>query len=113
VAGPTVGGWLDDFATSSSFFDPFSCASFVRHSSDNLNLSQFCRPGIDAASATALASSGTEANARWAALDRRLTAEAPIVPLFTRRALLLVSRRVGNAQTHQLLAPLLDQFWVR
>jgi hypothetical protein len=38
---------------------------------------------------------------------------APLIPLFIRRTLLLVSDRVGNAQTHQELGPLLDQFWVR
>jgi hypothetical protein len=27
--------------------------------------------------------------------------------------LMLVSDRVGNAQVHQQLGPLLDQFWVR
>ena len=61
----------------------------------------------------ALAARGTEANARWAALDRRVTAAAPVVPLFNRRTVMLVSHRAGNAPTHQLLGPLLDQFWVR
>jgi hypothetical protein len=40
-------------------------------------------------------------------------AAAPTIPLFSRRALLLVAHRVGNAQMHQVLGPLLDQFWVR
>ena len=40
-------------------------------------------------------------------------AAAPAIPLFNRRSLLLVSDRVGNAQTHPELGPLLDQFWVR
>ena len=61
----------------------------------------------------ALAARGTEANARWAELDRQVLAAAPAVPLFTRRNLMLVSDRVGNAQVHQQLGPLLDQFWVR
>ena len=56
---------------------------------------------------------GADANARWAALDRKLLAASPAVPLFSRRMLLLVSDRVGNAQLHQTLGPLLDQFWVR
>jgi peptide/nickel transport system substrate-binding protein len=106
-------GWIADFATSSSFFDPFSCRWLVPRSVLNENVSQFCDPRIDAASAAALEGGGADANARWAALDRRVTDRAPLVPLFTRRALLLVSRRVGNAQMHQLLGPLLDQFWVR
>jgi hypothetical protein len=36
-----------------------------------------------------------------------------VVPLFTRRTLLLVSDRVGNPGMHLALGPLLDQFWVR
>ena len=68
---------------------------------------------MDAGVRRRLAAHGTEANARWAALDRRVLAAAPAVPLFNRRSLLLVSDRVGNAQMHQQLGPLLDQFWVR
>ena len=61
----------------------------------------------------ALAARGTEANAQWAALDRRVLGRSSSGPLFTRRSLLLFSDRVGNAQMHQALGPLLDQFWVR
>ena len=68
---------------------------------------------MDADHAAALAAHGTDANARWAALDRQVMAAAPTIPLFSRRALLLVAHRVGNAQMHQVLGPLLDQFWVR
>ena len=106
-------GWIDDFLTPSSFFDPFTCAHLVRNSSANENISQFCDPAVDAAYDAALAARGTEANARWAALDRRVAAASPAIPLFNRRTLLLVSDRVGNAQMHLALGPLLDQFWVR
>ena len=34
------------------------------------------------------------------------------LPLSNRRALLLTADRVGGAQMHSLLGPLLDQFWV-
>ena len=105
--------WLTDFLTPSNFFDPLSCTGLVQHSLRNSNYAGFCDPAIDAAHADAAAARGPEANARWAALDRRVMAAAPWVPLFSRRGLLLVSDRVGNAQTHQLLGPLLDQFWVR
>jgi hypothetical protein len=40
-------------------------------------------------------------------------AASPAIPVFNRRTLLLVSDRLGNAQMHQELGPLLDQFWVR
>src|SRR3954447_3815770 len=106
-------GWIDDFLTPSSFFAPFRCAELVPDSVTNANPSEFCDRGLDAAYAAALAARGTDANARWAALDRRVLAASPTVPVFNRRTLLLVSDRLGNAQMHQELGPLLDQFWVR
>jgi peptide/nickel transport system substrate-binding protein len=106
-------GWIADYLTPSSFFDPFRCAHFVRNSRTNENVSQFCDHAVDAGYDAALAARGAGANARWAALDRRVSAAAPAIPLFNRRTLLLVSDRVGNAQMQQQLGPLLDQFWVR
>jgi peptide/nickel transport system substrate-binding protein len=105
--------WSDDYPTPSSFFEPFSCANFVPNSAANLNPSQFCDHALDAGVTAALAAHGADANAQWAALDRKLLAAAPAVPLFSRRMLLLVSDRVGNAQLNPTLGPLLDQFWVR
>ncbi len=84
----------------------------VRGSLANQNFSQFCDHAVDAGYYAALAAHGTEANARWAALDRQVMAAAPTIPLFNRRAMLLASDRVGNAQMHVLLGPLLDQFWI-
>ena len=105
-------GWIADFLTPSTFFEPFRCAQFVPYSVDNFNVSQFCDHALDADYDAALAARGVDANARWAALDRRLSAASPAIPLFNRRTLLLVSDRVGNAQVHELLGPMLDQFWV-
>jgi ABC-type oligopeptide transport system substrate-binding subunit len=82
-------------------------------SSANGNVSQFCDRAIDAAADAATAAQGADANARWAALDHRLLAAAPAVPLFSQRSVMLLSDRVGNAQMHPELGPLLDQFWVR
>ena len=97
----------------SNFFDPFTCGHVVRNSGDNVNPSEFCDRAVEAGNDAALAARGSDANARWALLDRRVLAAAPVVPLFTRRSLMLLSDRVGNAQMHQALGPLLDQFWVR
>jgi peptide/nickel transport system substrate-binding protein len=105
--------WVTDYLTPSSFFDPFSCSEARRNPDNTATPSRFCDRGVEAADRAALAARGTEANTRWAALDRRVTAASPAIPLFTRRTLLLVSDRVGNAQTHEQLGPLLDQFWVR
>jgi hypothetical protein len=40
---------------------------------------------VDAGYDAALAARGVEANARWAALDRRVSAASPAIPLFNRR----------------------------
>jgi peptide/nickel transport system substrate-binding protein len=105
--------WIADFLTPSSFFASFTCGDLLRNPRNTVNPSQFCDHAVDAGYDAALAARGTEANARWAAFDRRVLAAAPAVPLFNRRTLLLVSDRVGNPQVHQELGPLLDQFWVR
>ena len=101
--------WGADFLSPSGFFESFRCD---RPASAGVNFSRFCNHAVDAGFDAAHAAHGTEANARWAALDRRVAAASPAIPLFNRRALLLVSDRVGDAQTHILLGPLLDQFWV-
>jgi peptide/nickel transport system substrate-binding protein len=104
--------WIADYLTPSSFFDPFTCSDLSLGPLVTANLSQFCDHDVDAARDAALAAPGSEANTRWAAVDRRVLAAAPAIPLFNRRTVLLVSDRVGNAQMHQELGPLLDQFWV-
>ena len=104
--------WIADFLAPSSFFEPFTCRDLVRNPRNTSNPSQFCVHSFDADYDAALAAQGSDANAGWAAFDRRVLAAAPAIPLFNRRTLLLVSDRVGNAQTHQEVGPLLDQFWV-
>jgi ABC-type oligopeptide transport system substrate-binding subunit len=65
----------------------------VRNSRANENFSEFCDHAVDADYAAALAAYGPRANTRWAALDRQVMAASPAIPLFNRRALLLVSDR--------------------
>jgi peptide/nickel transport system substrate-binding protein len=103
-------GWVDDYLTASSFFEPFSCAARGPGAYDP---SQFCAPSVDAEARRAVAAGEPAADARWSALDRRLLAAAPLVPLFTPREAVLVSDRVGNVQIQPALGPLLDQMWVR
>jgi peptide/nickel transport system substrate-binding protein len=107
-------GWLADSLTPSNFFGPsFTCGQLVRRSGANNNLSQFCDPAVDAGYDAALSARGTDANARWAAVDRLVLAAAPAIPLYNARTLILLSDRVGHAQMNLQLGPLLDQFWVR
>jgi peptide/nickel transport system substrate-binding protein len=108
-----IGSLRATIATASSFFEPFSCDQFVPASGDSENIAEFCDPAVDSGRDAALAAQGAQANARWAALERRVLASAPAVPLFNPRNLMLVSDRVGNVQIHPGLGPLLDQLWVR
>jgi peptide/nickel transport system substrate-binding protein len=49
----------------------------------------------------------------WSAVDRRVTALAPWVPLVSFQIVDFVSARVGNYQFHPLWGILLDQLWVQ
>jgi hypothetical protein len=53
------------------------------------------------------------ANAAWAAIDRRITGMAAWVPLVNLRAVVVVSRRVGNVQSNPGWGIRLGQMWVR
>jgi peptide/nickel transport system substrate-binding protein len=78
-----------------------------------LNVSHLCDRRLDRQVDRALAMEPAEAAGAWAAADRRVTDLAAVVPLTTRRSVVLVSRRVGNVQTHGQWFTLLDQMWVR
>ncbi len=105
--------WDADFLTASKFFLGFNCGLLRQDPRNTVNPGQLCDPALDARYDGALAAEGNDANARWAGLDRRVLATAPVIPLFNDRTVILVSDRVGDAPTHELLGPLLDQFWIR
>ena len=54
-----------------------------------------------------------ECSQRWVEIGRELVDQAPWVPLYNPRALVVVSARVGNYQFHPLWQLLIDQLWVR
>jgi len=109
--------WYNDYPAPSDFVVPlFSCRSFIRDDSVNLNLSEFCDHQIDAQITRALAAQARSPNAAaslWAHVDRELADQAPWVPLFNARQLVVLSARVGNYQFHPFWQLLLDQLWVR
>ena len=88
--------WSADYPSPNNFFTPLlNCSAFVPASPHNDNLAEFCDPAIDAAVRSAVAAGGIAPAgiaSRWAAIDRRITASAPIVPLFTGAYLGVVSR---------------------
>ena len=109
--------WYQDYPAPADFVDPLlSCGSFVRANPLNLNDAQFCDPRIDARARQAESleqADPARAAARWAAVDRQLTGQAPWVPLYNPRDLTVLSARVGNYQFHPYWNVLIDQLWVR
>jgi YVTN family beta-propeller protein len=109
--------WDEDYPAPWDFFGPlFSCHSFIPGNPANLNDSEFCSPRIDTQFRQALAAqAGSPDAARllWADIDREIVDQAPWVPLYNRRALVMLSARVGNYQFHPLWELLIDQLWVR
>ena len=110
-------GWHADTLAASNFLQPiFTCASFVPKSAANLNLFEYCDPGLDAKmkeAAALQASDPVRANDLWAEVDRALVDRAVALPWGSAPNRVLVSERVGNYQSHTLWGTLLDQLWVK
>jgi hypothetical protein len=101
-----INGWTADTAGPSTFVAPFVCAHAVDYT-------RFCDRRLQARIERAATVRGTEAQADWRDVFKRLSDAAVAVPLINRRALMLVSKRVGNYQHHPLFGTLYDQLWVR
>jgi ABC-type transport system substrate-binding protein/DNA-binding SARP family transcriptional activator len=105
-------GWGADYLSPSTFIESqFTCAALAGPSP--LNFSGLCDRTLDGLVDRALDTPPAEAAGAWAAADRRVTNLAPVVPMTSRRSVVLVSKRVGNVQTHGQWFTLLDQMWVR
>jgi peptide/nickel transport system substrate-binding protein len=109
--------WYQDFPAPSDFIGPlFTCRSFLPGNPANINDSEFCNRLIDAQTIRARALESRNPNAAgslWARIDRELADQAPWVPLYNPRALVVLSARVGNYQFHPFWTLLIDQLWVR
>jgi peptide/nickel transport system substrate-binding protein len=104
---PQIGlnGWIADSPDSGAFM-----RALVGCDGD-FNLSSFCDPQIDAAIDRADAA-GAEGSPAWAEIERQIAEAAPVVPLATRRYVVVTSSRTGYVQFHPFYGPLLDQTWV-
>jgi peptide/nickel transport system substrate-binding protein len=113
--GPT--GWFADRLMTSNFFTPlFTCRAFTPNSGTNTNFSEYCNRRLDAKIEQATATESTDptrAAKLWAEIDRIVVDEALGLPWANPRNAALVSKRVGNYQSHPLLGTLLDQLWVK
>jgi ABC-type transport system substrate-binding protein/DNA-binding SARP family transcriptional activator/streptogramin lyase len=109
--------WYADYPAPWDFFGLlFSCQSLLLGNPANLNPSEYCSPRIDAQVQQALADQARSPDAArllWANIDREIAGQAPWVPLYNPRALVVLSARVRNYQFHPLWGLLIDQLWVR
>ena len=91
-------GWGSDYPAASQFLSMFRCQDAA---SANVSASQLGNHALDRAISNALDAQSTDSpstSASWAEIDRRVMELAPWVPLVNPRAVVVVSRRVGNVQ---------------
>jgi len=75
----------------------FLCHSFLPDNPANLNAAEFCNQRIDL----------------WTRIDHEIVGQAPWVPVYNPRSLVMLSGRVGNYQFDPYWSVLIDQLWVR
>jgi YVTN family beta-propeller protein len=111
-------GWIADYPSSLGFFQQqFSCAGFTPGNwQTNSNVSELCDRRVDAEihrAAEVQVLDPPAATLLWQKLERDILALAPMVPAYNGRAVVLLSKRVGNFQYNPQWGVLLDQLWVR
>jgi len=109
--------WYQDYPAPSDFISPLlTCRSFLPGNPLNLNAAEFCNRRIDARVGQALMLQPRNPNAAaalWARIDREIADQAPWVPVYNPRSLVMLSARVGNYQFDPYWSLLIDQLWVR
>jgi peptide/nickel transport system substrate-binding protein len=108
--------WYQDYPAPSDFIPTLlTCQSFLPGNPGNLNAAEFCDHRLDAQVNQALALQPRDPSAAWALwarIDHEIVGEAPWVPVYNPRSLVVVSARVGNYQFDPYLPVLIDQLWV-
>lgn len=109
-----INGWIADYPEPAGFLRTLiGCRAYVPGEPYvTTNFSRFCAPGLDAAIDRAQAA-GASAGDAWQRIERRIAAEAPIVPLVDRRKVVVTSPRLGNLQFHLQTGPMLERVWVQ
>jgi YVTN family beta-propeller protein len=109
--------WYQDYPAPSDFIRTLlTCQSFLPDNPGNSNAAEFCNQRIDAQVTQALAlqpHNPSAAWALWARIDHEIVGQAPWVPIYNPRSLVMLSTRVGNYQFDPNLPVLIDQLWVR
>ena len=90
-----LSSWQPDFPSANANISPLFDSSQIGNG--NFNLSQYANKDVDAAIAAAQAEvDQTKAQAQWAAIDKRIMQDAPIVPLTYAKNSFLHGSGVGN-----------------
>jgi ABC-type transport system substrate-binding protein/DNA-binding SARP family transcriptional activator/streptogramin lyase len=109
--------WYQDYPAPSDFIRTLlTCQSFLPGNPGNSNAAEFCNQRIDAQVTQALALQPHDPSAAWALwarIDHEIVRQAPWVPVYNPRSLVLLSARVGNYQFDPYWPVLIDQLWVR
>jgi peptide/nickel transport system substrate-binding protein len=91
------------------------CKAFLPNNGDNRNTSEFCSQQVERRIEHALRLQTTDpakAGAAWAAVDRQLVDQAPVIGLLVPQSVDLVSKRVGNYQRNPIWGAILSQLWI-
>jgi peptide/nickel transport system substrate-binding protein len=99
VSNPTFDlalmSWQPDFPSANSNISPLFDSSQIGNG--NFNVSQYSNPAVDTAIAAAQAEvDQSKAQADWAAIDKQIMADAPIVPLIYAKQTFLRGSGIGN-----------------
>ena len=109
-------GWYQDYPAPSDFIRTLlTCQSFLPDNPVNLNAAEFCNQQIDAQVTQALELQPRDPSAAWALwarIDHEIVGQAPWVPVYNPRSLVVLSTRVGNYQFNPYFRVLIDQLWV-
>ena len=110
--------WYADYPSASDFFDLyFRCSAFQPHDpAATTNGAGYCNPAADRLMNRADRQQTTDpaqAAATWAAVDRRVTYDAPWVILANLNNVHFLSAQVTNYQYNPFLGILLDQLQIR
>jgi peptide/nickel transport system substrate-binding protein len=115
---PQIGwfSWYQDYPAPSDFIRTLlTCQSFLPGNPGNINAAEFCNHRIDAQVTQALALQPRDPSAAWALwarIDHEIAGQAPWVPVYNPRSVVVLSARVGNYQFDPYLPVLIDQLWV-
>jgi YVTN family beta-propeller protein len=94
--------WTAGFAPPAEAVSGLRCDAFVPNTRNNPNISEFCSQQVERRIAHALSVQATDpadlakAGAAWAAVDRQIVDQAPVIGLLVPQEVDLVSGRVGK-----------------